>query len=377
MIYTAVPLYLATLVNPLNTLFGWLTRIFFEFFGSYGLAIIALTIVIRGLLIPLNVHSQKAMIKQQALSSQQAEIRRKYPDDKKKQQEEVAKLLSQNGAQSFGGCILPFVQLIFIYPIFSVVRGPLRYLGQVSDSNLKNLAKLFHDKGIISSSAMSQAVSNNIPLLKELQNNTLLLQESVSKGFIKMGQLIDMNFMGVNLSLTPQWQPNTLFGVNRAEYLPLLLIPVFVLLTTLVQMRVANVLKPNYREDKEAKERAKLNPARSAQVPENTMENTMKMMNWLMPVIMLVTTFTFPSAMGFYWIVGNIMGILQQIIIYFLFTKPLHEKKAEMAILKAHAFSKTAQVAEGPDVALPAPRSSGNIQKSSNYGKQSNKRKKR
>jgi YidC/Oxa1 family membrane protein insertase len=76
------------------------------------------------------------------------------------------------------------------------------------------------------------------------------------------------------------------------------------------------------------------------------MENTMKMMNWMMPAIMLVTTFTLPSAMGFYWIVSNLMAVVQQGIIYLLFNKPLEEKKAEMAILKAHAFSKTAMVTE-------------------------------
>lgn len=365
--FTAVPLFLFSLVNPLEPLFGWITRVFYQFFDNYGLAIIGLTIVIRGLLIPLNVHSQKAMIKQQALSSQQAEIRRKYPDDKKKQQEEVAKLLSQNGAQSFSGCILPFVQLIFIYPIFSVVRGPLRFLAQVSDGNLKELGAFLYEQKLVSSAVMKNAVSNNIPILHAVQNNAVALQEAVSKGFIKMGQVVDMNFLGLDLSLTPKFMPADLMGPNQMQNLALLIIPILVLATTLVQMRSANMLKPNYREDKEAKERARLNPARSSQVPENSMENTMKIMNWLMPIIMLATTFSFPAAMGFYWIVGNLMGILQQFIIYYLFTKPLHEKKAEMAQLKALAFSKNAQVTEVPEL----------VANSSKSGKNSNHRNKR
>lgn len=374
--FTAVPLILG-FTWPLDTLFGWLTRVFFQFFGSYGLAIVALTILIRGLLIPLNVHSQKAMIKQQALSSQQAEIRRKYPNDKKKQQEEVAKLLSQNGAQSFGGCILPFVQLIFIYPIFSVVRGPLRWLGEVSNGNIKALATFLYEQKVISSAVKKAAGSNNIPILHAIQNNALVLQEAVSKGFIKMGQIVDMNFLGIDLSLTPKFMPADLFGPNQAKYLPLLVIPLLVLLTTLVQMRVQNLLKPNYKADKEAKERAKLNPARSDQVPENTMENTMKMMTWLMPVIMLATTFSFPSAMGFYWIVGNLMMILQQFIIYFLFSKPLQEKKDEMALKKAMAFSKDVQGSDNTDPTLQLPGNAGHTKGSSKPAKQTNNRAKR
>jgi len=367
-------------LDPLNTLFGWMTRIFYEFFGSYGIAIIILTIVIRGILIPLNVRSQKSMIKQQALSSQQAEIKRKYPDDKTKQNEEMQKLLSQNGAQSFGGCILPVIQIFFIWPIFYVVRAPLRYLTQVSTDNLSKLGTFLSDKGVINSGELSQIASNNIPIIREFQKNSSLIQEAVGKGFFKMGQMIDMNFMGVNLALTPSYKPNELFGADRAQYLPLLIIPVLVLLTTLLQMRITNVLKPNYKTDKDAKERAKMNPARKDQVPTSSMDSTMKMMNWMMPVIMLVTTFSFPSAMGFYWLVGNLMGILQLVIIYLLFTKPLEEKKAEMAVLKAHAFSKTAMVEEVESVVnIPAKSgSSKSYSKSSaKYGKNPNKSGKR
>jgi len=367
-------------LDPLNTLFGWMTRIFYEFFGSYGIAIVILTIVIRGILIPLNVRSQKSMIKQQALSSQQAEIKRKFPDDKQKQNEEMSKLLSQNGAQSFGGCILPFIQIFFIWPIFYVVRAPLRYLTQVSTENLTNLGAFLSDKGVLNSGELSQITSNNIPIIREFQNNSSLIQEAVAKGLFKLDQMIDMNFMGVNLALTPSYKPNELFGPDQAKYLPLLIIPVLVLLTTLLQMRITNVLKPNYKIDKDAKERAKLNPARKDQVPTNSMDSTMKMMNWMMPVIMLVTTFSFPSAMGFYWLVGNLMGILQLIIIYLLFTKPLEEKKAEMAVLKAHAFSKSAQVEEVESVVnIPAKTgSSKSYSKSSaKYGKNPNKSGKR
>jgi len=361
--------------NPLNTLFGWMTRVFFEFFGSYGIAIIVLTIIIKGVLIPLNVHSQKSMIKQQALSSQQAEIKRKYPDDKQKQNEELTKLMSQNGASSFGGCILPIVQLFFIWPLFYVVRAPLRYIAQVSTDNLSKIGTLLFDNGVVSKGELSGIVANNIPIIREFQNSPALIQEAVSKGFFKLGQIINMKFMGVDLSLTPQYNPAVLFGVDRAQYLPLLIIPLLVLLTTLLQMRMTNILKPNYKADKDAKERAKLNPARKDQVPENSMESTMKMMNWLMPVIMLVTTFTLPSAMGFYWIVSNIMGIVQLIIVFLMFTKPLEEKKAEMAILKAHAFSKTAQAVEVDSVVnIPAKSgSSKSYSKSSaKYGKKPN-----
>lgn len=343
---TAVSLsFLGMSDNPLNIAFGWLTRIFYEFFGSYGVAIIILTIVIRGLLIPLNVRSQKSMIKQQALASEQAEIRRKYPNDKQKQNEEMSKLLQSHGANPFGGCILPFIQLFFIWPIFYVVRSPLRYITQVSTDNLKKLGDFLFAQDAITKTEMSGIVANNIPIIRAFQKSAELLPQAVNQGLIKMEQMVDLNFLGIDLSRIPQWKPNVLFGSEWKIYVPLLVIPVLVLLTTLLQMRLTTLMKPDYKAQKEAKERARLNPARKDQVPENSMDSTMKMMNWMMPVIMMITTFTLPSAMGLYWLIGNLMAVVQQVIIYLLFTKPLEEKKAEMAILKAHAFSKAEAVA--------------------------------
>ncbi len=343
--FLSVPVFLFDFVNPLDVAFGWMTRIFYEFFGSYGIAIIVLTIVIRGLLIPLNVRSQRSMMKSQTLSSQQAEIRRKYPDDKAKQNEELSKLMSENGAQSFTGCILPFLQIFFIWPIFNVVRNPLQYLTQISTENIKNLGTFLFESGAITKAENAQVAANNIPIIRAFQHNASLLADAVGKGFIKLGQMVDLNFLGIDLSMQPEWKPNVLFGSEWRTYVPLLVIPILVLVSTLIQMQIANILKPNYKADKEAKARAKLNPARKDQVTENPMENSMKIMNWAMPVIMLVTTFTLPSAMGLYWLIGNIMAIIQQFVIYILFTKPFEAKKAEMAILKAHAFSKTADAA--------------------------------
>jgi YidC/Oxa1 family membrane protein insertase len=329
--------------NPITAGFAWMTRLFYNFFGSYGLAIIALTIVIRAFLIPLNVRSQRSTMKQQALSSQQAEIRRRYPDNKQKQNEEITKLLQENGVSSFGGCLLPILQLFFILPIFYIVRAPLLYISQVSSGNLKSLGTLLKNSGMISDSVAKMASTNNIPIINSLQNSPEALRDAISAGYIKMSQMIDLKFMGLDLSLTPQFKPSVLFGSDWKIFVPLLLIPLLVLVTSMLQTKVMNLLKPNRqmeKEAKDAKERARMNPARKDQGQESSAESTMKMMVWLMPIIMLGTTFMFPAAMGFYWIVGNIMGILQQVIIFYLFTKPLEAKKAEMEILKSMAFTK-------------------------------------
>ena len=317
--------------------FGWLTRILFGFFGNYGMAIIMLTVIIRAALIPLNIKSQKSMIKMQALSGKTAEIQRKYPDDKQKQQEEIMKLQQENGAMGFSGCILPFIQLFLIWPIYRIVSGPLIYLSRVPKESVQKMIDLANNEGLVVTKRLTADL--HIPLIEILNNNSDFLNECISKGYIAMGQLLDLNFLGMDLTKTPAWNPMTIIS-DPKTYLPLLMFPILVIATNLVSMKLANWLKPGYKEQQEAKKREKMNPARAGQTPEDQAETTAKMMTWMMPLLMLWTTFTLPAAMGLYWVVGGLMGILTQLLTYFLFTKPYNLKKLEMEQKKAEAFRK-------------------------------------
>ena len=324
-------------MSLLYTFFGWLTRILFGFFGNYGMAIIMLTVIIRAALIPLNIRSQKSMIKMQALSGKTAELQRKYGDDKQKYQEEVMKLQQENGAMGFSGCVLPFIQLFLIWPIYRIVSGPLIYLSQVPKENVQAMIDLAKSEGLVTSKRLTDVI--HIPLIEILNNNSDFLNECISKGYIAMGQLVDLHFLGMDLTMTPAWNPVTIIS-DPKTYLPLLIFPVLVIVTNVFSMRMAQWLKPGYKEQQEAKKREKMNPARAGQTPNDQAEMTTKMMTWMMPFLMLFTTFTLPAAMGLYWVVGGLMGILTQVLTYFMFTKPYELKKLEMEQKKANAFKK-------------------------------------
>ena len=324
-------------MSLLYTFFGWLTRILFGFFGNYGMAIIMLTIIIRAALIPLNITSQKSMIKMQALSGKTAELQRKYGDDKQKYQEEVMKLQQENGAMGFSGCILPFIQIFLIWPIYRIVSGPLIYLSQVSKENVQNMIDLANSEGLVTTKRLTAEL--HIPLIEILNNNSDFLSQCINKGYIGMGQLLDLHFLGMDLTKTPAWNPVTIIS-DPKTYLPLLVFPILVILTNIFSMRMATWLKPGYKEQQEAKKREKTNPARQGQTPTDQAEMTTKMMTWMMPILMLFTTFTLPAAMGLYWVVGGLMSILTQILTYFMFTKPYEQKKLEMEQKKAMAFKK-------------------------------------
>lgn len=326
-------------MKPIYLLFGFLIRLFYNFFGNYGIAIIALTVFIRLCLVPLNIKSQKSMLKMQAMSGKTAELQRKYGDNKEKYQEELMKLQKENGA-GFSGCLLPVLQLFLLIPMYRIVSGPLAYISQVSSENLNAMIELAQQKEL---AGRGLSETFHIGLIDLLNTNEKFLSECISKGYITMGQLVHLDFFGIDLTSVPSWKPLTIIS-DPGHYVPLLIFPVLVLITTLMSNQLIKVLKPNYKEEKEAKEREKINPARADQSqvanPNDSAEASMKMMNYMMPVIMLITSFTLPAAMALYWVVGGVMGIITQLIVYFMFTKPYELKKKEVEEKKANAFKK-------------------------------------
>ena len=339
-----------SILDPLYLLFGWLVRVLFQFFGNYGLAIIFLTVIIRGALIPLSIRSQKSMLKMQALSGKQAELQRIYGDDKEAYQEAFMKMQKENGAGGLSGCLLPFLQLFFIWPIYRIVSGPLIYLSQVSKENISSMIELgqrFGEGGILGKGV---SVDIHIGLIKALNDNAQFLNECIKQGFIKLDQMVDLHFLGMDLTVTPAWNPVTIFH-DPKTYVPMLIIPVLVVIINILVMQMTKFLKPGWKEEEEAKKRAKMNPARAGQAGDNKggaedyAQQSMKMMNWMMPILMLVTTFTMPAAMGLYWIISGLMSIVTNIIVFYMFTKPYEAKKAEIEAKKDAVFKKSGKAA--------------------------------
>ena len=99
---------------------------FYGLVPSYGLAIVALTVVIRLALFPLSAGSirsaRRMRIAQPVMQQRQAEIRSKYANDPKKQQEELGKLMNEFGSP-LSGCLPLLVQMPILFALFATLRG--------------------------------------------------------------------------------------------------------------------------------------------------------------------------------------------------------------------------------------------------------------
>ncbi len=99
---------------------------FYRLVPSYGLAIVALTIVIRLALFPLSAGSirsaRRMRIAQPVMQKRQAEIKSRYANNPQKQQEELGKLMGEFGSP-LAGCLPLLVQMPILFALFATLRG--------------------------------------------------------------------------------------------------------------------------------------------------------------------------------------------------------------------------------------------------------------
>ncbi len=99
---------------------------FYGIVPSYGLAIVALTLVIRFALYPLSAGSIRSMrrmkVVQPVMQKRQQEIRDRYKDDPAKQQEEMGKVMKELG-NPLAGCFPLLLQMPILFALFATLRG--------------------------------------------------------------------------------------------------------------------------------------------------------------------------------------------------------------------------------------------------------------
>src|SRR3954464_9165652 len=118
----------ANVLQPLIDFFEGILKFFHDSVGfSWGLSIIALTIVVRAALVPLTLKQFHSM---QALARLQPEIKKlqeKYSDDKQRLNQEMMRFYQENKVNPFSSCLPIVAQLPVFISLFYMLRKDLRF----------------------------------------------------------------------------------------------------------------------------------------------------------------------------------------------------------------------------------------------------------
>jgi YidC/Oxa1 family membrane protein insertase len=115
---------LASILQPLEDAANWIIKFCHNEVGlSWGLAIIAMTFIVRLALLPLSLRGIRSMRRMQVVAPKLQELKEKYKDDPQRFQRETMEVYKREGVNPFSSC-LPFIlQIPFFIAIYQLLKG--------------------------------------------------------------------------------------------------------------------------------------------------------------------------------------------------------------------------------------------------------------
>lgn len=282
---------------------GWLIQFIYNLVDNYGLAIILFTIVIKLVLMPLQIKSQKAMKRQQKVQPIIMELQKKYANDQQRLQQEMMKVYKENNVSMTGGCLPLLIQFPILIGLYRVIQRPLTYIRGIN----------FYDNAVIENVklVMSEMKESFPNVIGNLANSTVdqinkMYQIQLSHWSELVGKAqelswdINFNFLGLDLSKQPSESLPAVMGGNFSDLSTalLILIPAVAMLMTWLSSKYTQMLSGTANQ--------------AAQNQDNPAQSMSKSMNIMMPLMTGFFTFTLPSGIGIYWIISSVMQVVQQ-----------------------------------------------------------------
>ncbi len=262
--------YCTCTFHPLPEIMTWLLRTIGWIVRNYGVAIVALVFVVRGLLHPLSVFQQKSMYRmQEAMGRVQPKmdlLKEKYANDKVKLQQEMMKLWAEENVNP-AGSLVAMVPLFVQMPILVAL-----YVALSSDVHLRHAP---FDGWWIRDLAAPDAFLHfgsqgiHVPGLSWI-----------------MGPIYSLNLlpilMGVSMYLQQKYMPKPKYLAKLAE-----------------QRRQQQQQRPS---------------TPGSMTPEEQMRQQQMVAN-MMSIMFPFLFYSMPSGLNLYWFTTNLFGIGESIII--------------------------------------------------------------
>jgi YidC/Oxa1 family membrane protein insertase len=231
--------------------------------GSWGLAIVGLTVLIRAILVPLTYRQLKGMQEMQRLSPQIAALKEKYKDDKQRQQQEIMAFYRENKINPLASCLPLLLQLPVFISLFYMLRTDLKL--DICGTQLRE--------------HFSQALGKTITHNSEIPSGAITHAGAHIKGLSE----ISCNAVAPH-SAKFLFLPDITEKATGAALIVLILL--------YVGSQVASTL-----------------------VATATADPNQRRLMLLLPVVFVVILYRYPAGLLVYWITTNLWTIVQQYLI--------------------------------------------------------------
>lgn len=300
---------------------------------NIGLSIILFTIVIYTLMTPLTIKQQKFSKLSAKMNPELQAIQKKYKNKQDNESmmamnEETQAVYAKYGVSPSGSCLQLIIQMPILFALYRVIYAMPAYVGKIKAAFYPLVQNIVNEKGSIefiqkfkNSMMFSKQFSNELFTSgnKEYVENTLIdclnrasttEWSSISSKFPNLAQDVDTtleklneynNFLGLNMGNSPSFMFKDAMATGK--YLLIigaLAIPVLACLTQWINTKL--MPQPDSSSNGEGG-------------MADTMNQSMKTMNIMMPLMSAFFCFTLPAGMGLYWIAGSVVRSVQQVLI--------------------------------------------------------------
>jgi len=315
--------------------FGQFLMFVYEQVGNYGVAIFILAVVVKVILLPFQMKSKKGQMRQTRLQPMIAELQKKHGANKAKLNEETAKLYKDEGVNPASGCLWSFLPLPIMFALFYVIRQPLTHMMGVAGQYLQEGSLLFTTLEKLGVTRSFEGAYMEIYLAQEIGQHWENFRNLGIEGL----RFIDFHLGIFDLSLTPQWDflwnsDLALYGTWLAGF-GLFLVPLISGGMQFVSSAIMRKVSPPPEQEGQGK--------------------SMQTMMMMMPLMSVAFGFMFPAALGFYWTVGTVLQIAQDLWLTKRYTKILDaedearnkQRKKKEAEIEAKRLESERKKAEG------------------------------
>jgi len=199
-------------------MFGFISKILMKimislhgFLGNWGLAIIALTLIVRTILLPFNVISFRSAQAMQKIKPKMDAIRERYKDDPLRMNKETMALMKDQSANPLMGCLPMLIQIPIFFALWRAIGSSIEIYQQPFFGWIHDLS--YHDPMFV------------FPILMGI---TMYLQQKLTPTTMDPTQAKILNFMPILFTLFMLTLPSgltlynfisSLFGVTQQFFL--------------------------------------------------------------------------------------------------------------------------------------------------------------
>jgi YidC/Oxa1 family membrane protein insertase len=132
----------------------YLIDFIYRYVGNFGLAILCVTVIVKGVLFPLANTSYRSMARMKLLQPKLAALKEQFPNDPQKQQQAQMELMKKEGVNPVAGCLPMLVQIPVFFALYKVIFITIEmrhapFFGWIKDLSAPDPTNIFNLFGLI------------------------------------------------------------------------------------------------------------------------------------------------------------------------------------------------------------------------------------